>query len=102
MEGRCLHATFSLQLLVSELLGQDLTSTEWRLILPLLLFPETLTDLPGAVSAGCLPIYSSLGQIQLGLTSPLLTTSDEPGRPEDRLVMGKSATEERQAAEVTF
>lgn len=78
MEGRCLHATFFLQLLVSELLGQDLTSTEWGLILPLLVFPESaLTDLPGAVSAGCLPIYSSLGQIQLGLTSPLLTTSDQ-------------------------
>lgn len=53
MEGRCLHAAFSLQLLVSELLGQDLTSSEWRLTLPLLVFPETaLTDLPRGVSAG--------------------------------------------------
>lgn len=53
MEGRCLHAAFSLQLLVSELLGQDLTSSEWRLILPLLVFPESaLTDMPRGVSAG--------------------------------------------------
>lgn len=72
MEGRSLHAAFSLQLLVSELLGQDLTSSEWRLV-----FPESaLTDMPRGVSAGWLPIYSSLGQIHLGLMSPLLTTSD--------------------------